>query len=54
MNKDFNGVSWNTQDLIGCKQAFCILYNEGVNLEVLKTLDFGCLDIASVCEELNK
>lgn len=54
MEEFYKGVSWNTQDLTGSKQAFCILAKAGVKPEVLQSLNFGNLDIASVWEELSK
>ena len=49
----FNGVTWDTSDLTGCKQAFCILAREGVDLDTLNGLDFGGLDTSAVWDELN-
>ncbi len=50
-NCHYNGVSWNPADLIACKQACCILISRGIELYVLKTLNFGNLDVDGVYEE---
>lgn len=46
-----NGVSWNTDDLFSCKNAFCMLLNMGFSFDELSELDFGNLDLFSVAEE---
>lgn len=48
----FKGVSWDTSDLISCKQAVEILTRMGVGEEELLSLDFGGLDVSEVLEEL--
>ena len=45
------GVSWNTEDLISCKWACEILIFKGIDLNVLKALNFGALDVDSVFKE---
>lgn len=47
----FDGVYWDSEDLISCKQAACILWNRGVDFETLKTLNFGALDIEAVIRD---
>lgn len=48
MEMNYNGVEWNTEDLVGCKQAAEILYyREQVPYEELCELDFGNLDLAA-------
>ena len=48
----FNGVYWDTTDLLSCKQAFSILLNMDCPFEELSELDFGNLNIFSVAEEM--
>lgn len=50
--ENFNGVYWNPNDLLQCKQAYKILRNMGYSYEDLSELDFGNLDIISVEEEM--
>ena len=47
----YNGVTWNPADLIGCKQAACILMRQGATWAELEPLDFGGLDLSAVWEE---
>lgn len=47
----YNEVSWNPDDLIGCKQAASILIREGATLEELESLNFGALDLSAVWDE---
>lgn len=49
--QSFNGVSWNSEDLVSCKQAVCILWWKGVDFETLETLNFGALDVEGTIEE---
>lgn len=51
--KEFTGVSWDTSDLVSCKQAVEILAGMGVGEEELLTLDFGGLDVSGVIEEIS-
>lgn len=54
METVYNGVSWNTQDLMECKQAFVILYfHKKVSMSIIDSLDFGNLDIDAVMNQLN-
>ena len=50
--QEFMGVSWDTSDLISCKQAAEILTRMGVGEEELMDQDFGGLDVSAVLEEL--
>ena len=50
-NCNYNGVSWNPTDLIACKQACWVLIIRGLELNVLRTLNFGNLDVDIVYEE---
>ena len=52
--ESYNGVYWSAEDLISCKQALCILLANGVDLETLKTLNFGALNVEAVIEEETK
>lgn len=52
--REFLGVSWDTSDLISCKQAVEILTRIGVGEEELLTLDFGGLDVSEVVEEIDQ
>lgn len=52
--QECKGVSWDTSDLISCKQAVEILTRMGVVEEELLTLDFGGLDVPEVLEELEE
>lgn len=52
MEKYFSTVSWETNDLLSCKQAYVILRRE-FSAEELLMLDFGNLDIDAVEDELN-
>ena len=47
----YNGVTWNPADLIGCKQAACILMRQGATWAELEPLDFGGLDLSAVWDE---
>lgn len=49
-----NGISWDSQDLIACKQAFLIMIQDGWSLEDLKQLDFGNLDCDAVYDEIDE
>lgn len=52
METNYKNVSWDTEDLIECKQAFIILYyREKVSMDIIDTLDFGNLDTDSVITE---
>mgnify|MGYP007022378028 CR=1 FL=1 len=51
MKKNFANVSWDTNDLFECKQAYRILRREYSEIE-LSTLDFGNLDTDAVEEEM--
>ena len=43
---------WNAEDLIECKSmAYCLYYSYGIELEVLRTLNFGCLDLEAALFE---
>ena len=52
--ESYNGVYWDTEDLIGCKQALSILLNKGIALETLRALNFGALNVEAVIEEETK
>ena len=54
MEENFNGVYWDTNDLLQCKQAYKILRNMGYSYEDLSDLDFGSLDVISVEEEMEQ
>ena len=52
----FRGVSWNKEDLEGCKQALLILlFDENVSIKTIKELEnngcFGSLWVDAVLEE---
>lgn len=48
----YNGVFWDSDDLIACKQACQILFKKGVSEEILSQLDFGNLDVSEVLNEI--
>jgi len=48
----FQGWTWDSADLHGCKLAFQGLRMEGFSFDVLSKLDFGNLDLSSVEDEL--
>jgi len=50
--KNFQGWTWDSEDLQGCKLAFQGLRIEGFSFDVLSKLDFGSLDLSSVEDEL--
>jgi hypothetical protein len=52
MEENFNGVYWDANDLLQCKQAYKILRMEGFSYEDLSDLNFGNLDVISVEEEM--
>lgn len=52
MKKNFVNVSWDTNDLFECKQAYRILRRE-YSAEELENLDFGNLNTDAVEEEIN-
>ncbi len=39
--------TWNTEDLLQCKQALQGLRNEGISFKSLSHLDFGNLDVVA-------
>lgn len=47
----FEGITWNSEDLLSSKQALLILLNEGVSYETISDLNFGSLDVSSVIDE---
>ena len=47
----YRGITWNSADLFACKQACLMLIKMDVELSVLRTLDFGSLDVDGVFEE---
>ena len=47
----FEGFSWDPSDLIACKNMVFTMLLHGVKPKVIKTLDFGNLDIDSVISE---
>lgn len=52
MEQNYLGVTWDTEDLISCKQAVCILYFcKGLSEDDLYKLNFGNLDIEGVLDE---
>lgn len=48
---NFEGFSWNPSDLIECKNMVFTMLLHGIKPKVIKTLDFGALDIDSVISE---
>ena len=52
MKNTFSSWSWNSEDLVQCKQAFVGLRLAGFSIEELMELDFGNLDLYSVDAEL--
>ena len=50
----FYGWSWDTSDLIQCKNALVGLLNEGHNVSELIEMDFGNLDTLSIIDEYNE
>ena len=52
MKQSYLSITWDTEDLISCKQAVYILYfREGVSEAELYKLNFGNLDIEDVLDE---
>ena len=51
MIKRYLGISWDTTDLVQCKNACRMLIREGISYDEILALDFGALDIVSVWEE---
>ncbi len=48
----FLGVTWDTEDLVSCKQAVRILFfHKGAEVSELFSLDFGNLDVEGVLDE---
>ena len=50
MNKTWNGISWNTEDLLNCKNAARIIARE-FGWWIAVKLDFGNLDTWAVLQE---
>ena len=50
--ENYNNVYWDPTDLIGCKNAVRILFNSGVAISKLLTLNFGSLDVEAVLDEM--
>ena len=52
---NYNGITWNSKDLLSCKNALIILLKEGTSIEVIYELElkdmFGSLDVSDVIEE---
>lgn len=47
----FAGYTWDSANLLSCKQAFLNLYKEGFKYKELSSLDFGNLDLIAVLDE---
>lgn len=50
----YNSLVWNANNFMACRNAFNTLYNKGVELRVLNTLDFGDLDLCPIFASLTK
>jgi len=44
-------VSWDSDDLIQCKQALLIIANANLSRQLIESLDFGSLDVQAVLDE---
>lgn len=53
MTQNYLGVTWDTEDLVSCKQAVAeLFFNMGVSEEEINKLNFADLDIQDVLDEL--